>query len=362
VTKLTPIIMHLAHYLPPETAHSWTIRMLRLGISPRYPSFDNTSSLASSVFGIDFKSPVGLAAGFDKSAEAVKSLTRLGAGFIEVGTLTLRPQIGNQRPRVFRLKKDKAIINRYGFNNDGLDKGLERLGNLRKKPGIIGINIGVNKDTADAINDYSESLRRSIPLADYITINVSSPNTPGLRDLQKAKNLDNLLKSLVDIARDAQSNVTAKPLLLKISPDLTTDMIQEIVEIAINRGISGLIVSNTSVVRPLTLESTNKTETGGLSGLPIFELSTIKLAQVFMAAKNRLPIIGVGGIHNPKTAYEKIKAGASLIQIYTALTYAGPGLFSEINKGLSILLKNDNLSNITEAIGIDAEYWASKPE
>ena len=353
--------LRLLRLFPAEKSHNLTIKMLKLGVS-----FSKTSihtelpETASKIFNLSFSNPIGLAAGFDKDGEVFDQLSSFGPGFIEAGTLTLRSQPGNPRPRVFRLKKHNAVINRYGFNNKGIIKGLDHLAKRRNNSVILGVNIGINKDTETPVEDYLECLTKAKKIADYVTINISSPNTPGLRSFQQADKLEELLNPLVRFALNDKDEAQPLPLLLKIAPDLAGKDINEIVEVAVSSGISGIIVSNTTVSRPPNLTDINKNEVGGLSGAPLFELSTKKLAQTFLAAKKRIPIIGVGGVENSETAYSKIKAGASLLQLYTALTYKGPQLFSEINKGLSKSLKNDNLKHISEAVGIDAESWASK--
>ena len=356
---ITNFLFKIVRKFDPETAHLLTIQALKLGITPRYNN-NSDEVLTSEVFGMKFQNPIGLAAGFDKSAEAFDSLDKLGCGFIEVGTLTLKPQAGNERPRVFRLEEDQAIINRYGFNNDGLSRAVKRLSKRIKSTGVLGINIGINKDSTTAIADYVEALKIVSPLADYITINISSPNTPGLRDLQSSEKLEKLLRS---IERGRSENAGQKftpPILLKIAPDLTEKEIKDIAQIALKTRVSGLIISNTTVTRPALLKGHRKTEQGGLSGPPLFELSTKKLAQTYLACKGKIPLIGVGGVDSAETAYAKIRAGASLVQLYTAITYRGPCLFKSINDGLNLLIKNDNFRNVRDAIGIDAKYWASK--
>ena len=353
--------LRLLRLFPAETAHNLTIKMLKLGVSLSKPSINTElAETTLDVFKLKFRNPIGLAAGFDKDGEVFDQLSKFGPGFIEAGTLTLKSQPGNPRPRVFRLKKHNAVINRYGFNNKGIIKGLDHLAKRGNNSVILGVNIGINKDTKTPIEDYLACLNKAKKIADYVTINISSPNTPGLRSFQKAEKLEELLNPLVRITLNDKDENQPLPLLLKIAPDLTNKDINEIVEVAVSSGISGIIVSNTTVSRPPNLTDNNKNEVGGLSGAPLFELSTKKLAQTFLAAKKRIPIIGVGGVENSETAYSKIKAGASLLQLYTALTYKGPQLFSEINKGLSKSLKDDNLKHISEAVGIDAEYWASK--
>ncbi len=356
---ITNFLFKIVRKLDPERAHSLTIQALKLGITPKY-SNKSDEVLTSEVFGMKFQNPVGLAAGFDKSAEAFDSLDKLGCGFIEVGTLTLKPQVGNERPRVFRLEENQSIINRYGFNNDGLSRAVKRLSKRINSTGVLGINIGINKNSTTPIADYVEALKIVSPLADYITINISSPNTPGLRDLQSSEKLEKLLGSIEKSRFEKESQALTPPMLLKIAPDLTEKEIEEITHIALKSKVAGLIVSNTTVTRPTILKGHKKTELGGLSGPPLFELSTKKLAQTYLACKGKIPLIGVGGVDSAETAYAKIRAGASLVQLYTALTYQGPCLFQSINDGLNLLIKNDNFKNVEDAIGIDAKYWADK--
>jgi dihydroorotate dehydrogenase len=356
--SLADLMMPVARRFDPERAHRLAIWALKLGFAPRHRVESVDSMLRSRVFGIEFPNPIGLAAGFDKSAEAWAPLLGMGCGFVEIGTLTPRPQAGNPKPRVFRLTEDQGAINRYGFNNDGLEIGLARLRNRDRKMGIVGINVGINKDATDQAVDFANAIKRSTPWADYLTINVSSPNTPGLRDLQAADQLDHLLTQVVG-ARDAGGGQDqCPPLLLKIAPDLTRDQIGEIIEIAVARGVAGIIVANTTLSRPGSLESVNRAETGGLSGAPLFPLSTQVLAWAYLAAAGRLPIVGAGGVDGPDTAYAKIRAGASLVQLYTALIYKGPGLFRETVDGLAGRLTSDGYSNVEDAIGIDATRWA----
>ena len=358
---LETISLRLLRYLPAETAHSATIKMLKLGFASSKDLRGNEfSETISNIFELRFRNPIGLAAGFDKDGEVFDQLSQIGPGFVEAGTLTLEPQIGNPRPRVFRLSSDNAVINRLGFNNKGIMGGLERLSKRRDKSVVLGVNIGINKSTQTPVEDYVECLSLLRNIADYVTVNVSSPNTPGLRSFQQVEKLEELLNTLITASWENSDSNRRIPLLLKIAPDLTNEDINEIVDVAVSSGISGIIISNTTISRPKNLLDAKQGEPGGLSGAPLFELSTQKLAQTFLAAKQRIPIIGVGGVDSAKTAYTKVKAGASLIQLYTALIYKGPRLFSEINKGLSEALKNDNIDHISEAVGIEADYWASK--
>ena len=358
---LDTISLRLLRYLPAETAHSATIKMLKLGFASSRDLWGNEfSETISNIFELRFRNPIGLAAGFDKDGEVFDQLSQIGPGFVEAGTLTLEPQIGNPRPRVFRLSSDNAVINRLGFNNKGIMGGLERLSKRRDKSVVLGVNIGINKSTQTPVEDYVECLSLLRNIADYVTVNVSSPNTPGLRSFQQVEKLEELLNTLITASWENSDSNRRIPLLLKIAPDLRNEDINEIVDVAVSSGISGIIISNTTTSRPKNLLDAKQGEPGGLSGAPLFELSTQKLAQTFLAAKQRIPIIGVGGVDSAETAYTKVKAGASLIQLYTALIYKGPRLFSEINKGLSEALKNDNIDHISEAVGIEADYWASK--
>ena len=358
---LETISLRLLRYLPAETAHSATIKMLKLGFaSSKDLRCNEFSETISNIFELRFRNPIGLAAGFDKDGEVFDQLSQIGPGFVEAGTLTLEPQIGNPRPRVFRLSSDNAVINRLGFNNKGIMGGLERLSKRRDKSVVLGVNIGINKSTQTPVEDYVECLSLLRNIADYVTVNVSSPNTPGLRSFQRVEKLEELLNTLITASWENSDSSRRIPLLLKIAPDLTNEDINEIVDVAVSSGISGIIISNTTISRPKNLLDAKQGEPGGLSGVPLFELSTQKLAQTFLAAKQRIPIIGVGGVDSAETAYTKVKAGASLIQLYTALIYKGPRLFSEINKGLSEALKNDNIDHISKAVGIEADYWASK--
>ena len=358
---LETISLQLLRYLPAEIAHSTTIKMLKLGFaSSKDLRGSDFSETISNIFELRFRNPIGLAAGFDKDGEVFDQLAQIGPGFVEAGTLTLKPQIGNPRPRVFRLSSDNAVINRLGFNNKGIMDGLQRLSKRKDKSVVLGVNIGINKDTQTPVEDYVECLTLLRNIADYVTVNVSSPNTPGLRSFQQVEKLEELLNTLITASLNHNDANRPLPLLLKIAPDLKNEEINEIVDVAVSSGISGIIISNTTLSRPGNLLDAKRGEAGGLSGAPLFELSTQKLAQTFLAAKQRIPIIGVGGVDSAETAYTKVKAGASLIQLYTALIYKGPRLFTEINKGLSEALKNDNIEHISEAVGIEADYWASK--
>lgn len=318
----------LLRLLDAEDAHRATIAALKL-LPAGTPKPDDPR-LAVSAFGLDFPNPVGLAAGFDKNAEVPGAMLALGFGFVEVGTLTPRPQPGNPRPRVIRLVEDRAVVNRYGFNNDGHASALARL-SARSRRGIVGVNLGANKDAADRVADYAAGVAAFAEVADYFAINVSSPNTPGLRDLQAPDALSELLARVLE-ARDAAP--AQRPLLLKIAPDLSLKQLDGIVRVARERGVNGMIVSNTTISRPASLRSPLAAETGGLSGAPLFDLSTRMLAETFLRVEGRFPLIGAGGIDGPEAALAKIEAGATLVQLYSALVYEGPGLIGRIKRGL----------------------------
>lgn len=333
--------------LDPETAHRLTIRMLKIGLGPKARIRDK--SLAVSVAGIDFPNPLGLAAGFDKDAEVPNAVLDLGFGFVEVGAVTPRPQFGNPRPRVFRLWKDDAVINRYGFNNDGLDVIARRLKRRRRK-GVVGVNLGANKDSDDRVADYVTGVRGLAGLVDFYTVNISSPNTPGLRALQGKGALADLMKRVL-VARDEAAPGT--PVFLKIAPDLTEEDKADIAAVAKELMLDGLIVSNTTITRPDTLQSTRADEAGGLSGKPLFAPSTELLREFYRAIGGETPLIGVGGVSSPQDAYEKIRAGASLVQLYTAMVYEGPGLPARILRALPGFLKADGFETVTDAVGAE---------
>ncbi len=343
----------LLHCLDAEAAHGLTIRALKTelggGARPLSPS-----NLAMSCFGLNFENPLGLAAGFDKNAEVPDAMLALGFGFVEVGTVTPRPQSGNPRPRLFRLSEDQAVINRMGFNNEGHEAVLERLRRRKHRPGIVGVNIGANKDSGDRIFDYAAGIAAFADVASYFTINISSPNTPGLRNLQSAQELPLLLKRLND-ARQAQPRRV--PMLLKIAPDLEAGEMQDIAECCLNAAIDGVIVSNTTVSRPV-LRSTNARETGGLSGAPLFDLSTRQLARFYLLTKGKMPLVGAGGISNAEQAWSKVCAGASLLQLYSALVFKGPELVREILDGLSLRLAEGKFVKLGDAVGCSAEQIA----
>lgn len=341
--------------LPAETAHRATIRALAAGLVPRQPAFADPI-LRLGLWGRAFANPIGLAAGFDKDAEAHAACLGLGFGFVEIGSVTPRAQPGNPRPRLFRLGADRAVINRMGFNSRGLDHAAARLARRDPAAGIVGANLGKNKESPDAAVDYATGARLLAPLADYLVINVSSPNTPGLRALQGREPLARLVEA-VQAARAAavpsSSSLGPPPLLLKIAPDLTDEDKRDIAEVALDRGLDGLIVSNTTIARPATLRSPQAAESGGLSGEPLFALSTAVLADMYRLTGARLPLVGVGGVASGADAYAKIRAGASLVQLYTALVYQGPGLVSRIQAELAALLRADGFASVAAAVGAD---------
>jgi dihydroorotate dehydrogenase len=346
-----PLIRPILHRLPREAAHELSMRALEVGlgrllIGSAEPEPD-PPILRQNLWGLDFTNPIGLAAGYDKDARVPDAMRRLGYGFVEVGTVTPRPQAGNPKPRVFRLDEDRAIVNRMGFNSGGLDEVVARL-SRRARAGIVGVNLGKNRDSADAVADYANGIRRTAGLADYLVVNISSPNTPGLRDLQARTALDSLLRHLLGVRAKTGRQL---PLLLKIAPDLTSAQRCEIAEVALDTGIDGLVVANTTVERPAGLVSQHAAEAGGLSGRPLFAPSTAVLADMYCLTQGRLPLIGVGGIAGAADAYAKIRAGASLIQLYTALVFDGPALVGRIKLALASLLQRDGFASIAEAVG-----------
>ena len=333
--------------LDPETAHDLAIKSLKLNPLPsKMFEVEDEQMLKIQVFGKNFPNPIGLAAGFDKSAEAYNSLLRLGFGFIEVGTVTPLEQYGNPKPRIFRLEEDKALINRLGFNNDGMEIIKERI-KSNSKSGILGINIGPNKDTKDQKNDFCLGLKNFFDIADYITINISSPNTEGLRDFHDQEKLKDLLIALNAIKKEKKTNI---PLLLKISPDIKDNYISEIVEQATSNNISGIVLTNTTNANRNNLINKNKEE-GGISGEPLQKISTIMIRKLYKELKGKIPIIGVGGVNSGKSAYEKILAGASLLQLYTGFVYRGPSTAKDIKKELIHILKTEGIKNIKDVIG-----------
>jgi dihydroorotate dehydrogenase len=342
----------LLRWLDPEDAHRLAIQGLR--VLPRPRAQPDDPKLAVRAFGLNFPNPVGIAAGFDKNAEVPDALLRLGFGFAEIGTVTPRPQPGNPRPRLFRLERDEAIVNRFGFNNDGSDVVLRRLAARANRGGIVGVNVGANKDTVDRIADYVSLIETFAPVASYFTVNVSSPNTPGLRNLQQAAALDELLAKVIDARERVRAQAGDTPVLLKISPDLTLNELDDVVHIARSRKVDGMIVANTTVARPQRLRDPRVSEQGGLSGRPLFRLSTRMVAETFVRAEGAFPLIGVGGIDSGGAALTKIRAGASLIQLYSSLVYKGLGLIESIKADLSSTLLRTGRDSLSEIVGADA--------
>ena len=348
----------LLRMLDPEQAHALALQALKRAPLAR-PAPDD-AKLAVAAFGLKFPNPVGLAAGFDKNAEVVDALFRLGFGFVEAGGVTPQPQPGNPRPRLFRLDADQAVINRLGFNSDGVAAVAARLA-WRGRSGIVGVNIGANKDTVDRAADYVACIAALAAHVDFLTANVSSPNTPGLRNLQQAAALDDLLARVIDARERAAESGTRTPLLLKIAPDLTLGDLDDVVGVARRHRIDGMIVGNTTVSRPKLRETAKATEQGGLSGRPLFALSTRMLAETYVRAEGAFPLIGVGGIDSGAAAFAKIKAGASLIQLYSGLIFRGVGLIGAIKTDLMDFLRVGRLESLADAVGRDAAAVTAEP-
>jgi dihydroorotate dehydrogenase len=348
--RLASILMPLMRGVDPERAHDLALRALRFGMAgaDRSPA---DPILATRVLGQEFRNPIGLAAGFDKSAVALGPLMRLGFGFVEAGSVTPKPQIGNPKPRLFRLVEDRAVINRMGMNNAGISAFRARIAALRDRPAVLGVNIAINKDGAAPLRDYPMLYEQVAPLADYVAVNVSSPNTPGLRDLQGEKNLSEILAALAAI-RAAQPG-PRPPILVKIAPDLAPAAIEPIVEAAVTQGMDGLIVSNTTIARP-GLRSPHRTQAGGLSGPPLRAMSTELLKRVARLARPRgLVLIGCGGVGSGADAHEKLRAGADLVQLYAAFAYDGPALIPRLKRELAALLRRDGFRTVGDAVGAD---------
>lgn len=348
---LQKIGLPLMHLLDPERAHGLSIKALNAGLVP-LPGPVTSSRLETSLAGMPLPNPVGLAAGFDKNAEAIAPLLQCGFGFVEVGAATPRAQAGNAKPRLFRLTADEAAINRFGFNNQGMDVIAARLAR-RPKDGVLGINLGANKDSADKAEDFAKVLAACGPYVDFATVNVSSPNTEKLRDLQGKAALEGLLAGVMEANATLDKPVAV---FLKIAPDLETQDLQDIAEVAVSSGISGIIATNTTLSRE-GLTSAHAAEAGGLSGQPLFEKSTRILAQLSVLTEGKLPLIGVGGVGSAEQAYAKILAGASAVQLYTAMVYKGTGLAADIAHGLDDLLARDGFSNVAESVGTKREEW-----
>jgi len=345
--------------LDPERAHDLTLRALESGMFPR-PGIPADGRLAQDLFGCRFDNPLGMAAGFDKDARVVAPLFALGFGFVEIGTITPAPQPGNPRPRVFRLIRQRGAINRLGFPSQGHAAVHARLARQRF-PGVVGINIGANKRRDDFIADYEAGLRAFADCADYFAVNVSSPNTPGLRGLQTPEKLDELLRRLAGVLADLAGTSPAPPLLVKLSPDIPGDELPAVLEVLMGHDVAGIILTNTTLARPDLEDVPHADEAGGLSGRPLFALSTRMLARVYRLTGGRLPLIGVGGVDSGEAAIDKIEAGASLVQLYTGLIYHGPGLVGDILDSLSRALDASGAADLAALRGTRADQWADKP-
>ncbi len=343
----------LLRWFDPEDAHRLALHGLKLlPVARRRPDDDN---LAVRAFGLNFPNPIGMAAGFDKNAEVPDALLRLGFGFVEVGTVTPRPQSGNPRPRLFRLERDEAVINRLGFNSEGAEVVLRRLAARAHLGGIVGVNVGANRDSPDRAADYVKLIETFAPVAGFFTVNVSSPNTPGLRNLQQAQALDDLLARVIDARERVRKNAGDTPVLLKIAPDLSLGELDDVVQIARSRRVDGMVVGNTTLARASTLrEQSRARESGGLSGRPLFRLSTRMVAETYVRVEGAFALIGVGGIDSGGAALTKIRAGASLIQLYSALIYKGLGLIEDIKNDLSSTLLRTGRDSLSEIVGADA--------
>lgn len=341
--------------IDPEKAHNMTLKAMRMGLVPPVPTLHD-AALESNILGLKFPNPVGLSAGFDKNAEVIGPAFKFGFGFVEPGTVTPKPQAGNPKPRVFRDPSNNAIINRLGFPNAGAEKFKANLEDFLSAPerakGVVGINIGMNKNQTEPVKDYAYLIRMLAPMADYLTINISSPNTPGLRDLQKREPLMELLDEVIKERKKA-CRTNPPPLLVKLAPDLDNAQQEEMAQTLLDAKVDGVILSNTTLDRPEFLPKKFRGEQGGLSGQPLTNKSTDIIRNFYTLTKGKLPIVGVGGISNGDQAYAKIKAGASLVQLYTGLVFEGPTVAYSINKRLLELLKADGLNSITDAVGLD---------
>ena len=339
-------------FVDPETAHRAALSGLKLGLGPRARA-DRWLRLKTKVAGLDLPNPIGLAAGFDKNCEAPDAMLAAGFGFVECGTVTPRPQQGNPRPRIFRLGPDRAVINRLGFNNEGIEAFADRLDGRAHRGGIVGVNVGANKDSEDRVGDYVVCMGRVWRHASYVTANISSPNTPGLRGLQERGALEDLLGRLSEARTPLAAAHGERPLFLKVAPDLDETAIGDICDLTLRYGVNALIVSNTTIERPAHLTSDDREEVGGLSGQPLFQISTRALRLFAQVLQGRLPLIGAGGVDSGAAAFAKIKAGASAVQLYSALVYEGPGLAARIARELDALLAAEGFSNVAEAVAAD---------
>lgn len=352
---LYPLARPLLRCIEPETAHRMTIGALKLGLARKAAGPDDPI-LATNVFGLAFPNPIGLAAGFDKDAEVSDAMLALGFGFAEAGTVTPQPQPGNSGKRLFRLDEDEAVINRFGFNSRGLAAFTEQLAQRRRagRSGIVGANVGKNRDSADAAADYAQGIKALAGLADYLVVNLSSPNTPGLRALQERREMEELLVQALEARRGAAPDPTRPPpILAKVGPDLGEHELRDIAEVAAKLGIDGLIVGNTTLDRAPSLRSADRHAQGGLSGKPLMAPSTACLAAMYKYSGGGIPIIGCGGVASGADAYAKIRAGASLVQLYSALVFQGPALIGRIKRELAALLRADGFASVADAVGAD---------
>jgi dihydroorotate dehydrogenase len=359
IGALADLALPFLRTLDPEKAHELTLKALESGFYPRSMEADDPR-LAQSLWGMNFPNPIGIAAGFDKNARVPDAILQSGFGFAEVGTVTPRPQQGNPRPRVFRLPEDGAMINRLGFNNEGHGGALGRL-KRHARHGVVGVNIGANKDSPDREADYVSGLEIFFPVADYFTVNISSPNTPGLRDLQAPEELDSLLARLMAKRDDLiEQGAASRPITVKLSPDIADDDIAPVCDALVAHGVDGIIISNTTLERTGLHDGPQSSQTGGLSGAPLYERSTRLLAKVYVQTQGQVPLIGVGGINSGQTALGKIEAGASLIQLYTGLIYEGPGLVGAIKKALIRGIERTGVASLGALTGIRSDEWAAK--
>ena len=348
--NINNIALPILHRLNPELAHDITVWCLEKGLYLK-PVYKDDSVLKTDVWGLTFPNPLGLSAGFDKDARCYNGMLDLGMGFVEIGSVTPKPQSGNPKPRLFRLPKDGGVLNRFGFNNAGMTTAYKNLDKPRR--GLVGVNLGKNKATKNSVADFVLGTEKLSPLADYLIVNVSSPNTPGLRTLQGQKELTDIL-SAVQKKRNAVCTKNVPPLLVKIAPDLNEDDVSDIINVVQKLKIDGIIVSNTTLDRPRSLHHQDTlAEAGGLSGAPLFEKSTAMLESIYRRTKGKVVLIGVGGISTGRQAYEKIRKGASLVQVYSSLVYGGAGLITDIKKELAQCLKDDGFKNVSDAIGFD---------
>ncbi len=360
LSALFEIARPLLYVLPPEQANRLVVGSLAAGLYPRAPD-DCDSRLVVNLLGLRFPNPLGMAAGFDKDGRVPDAVLNLGFGATEIGTVTPLPQEGNPRPRVFRLRTDKAVINRMGFNNGGHATALARL-QLRPERGIVGVNVGANRDASDRVADYVEGIRCFYDVASYFTINVSSPNTPGLRDLQAPAALDDLLARVLAAREEMMAaRKPRRPIVVKLAPDLAEADLEPVVGVLMARGIDGIAVGNTTLSRFGVSDAAAGKQAGGLSGRPLFHRSTVMLARVYRLTQGRIPLIGIGGIDSGAAAIAKIEAGATLLQLYTALVFEGPGLVARIKRDLVRYAEQEKLAHIGEASGRRAEDWAARP-